>query len=279
MTPRRLTGTALAVAWCLLVWQIVASYHAVVLGWLWTALELDTPIPSWSYLSSPLAVFNASLHEIADGRLLQATAETSGHALSALAIAHLVGILLAEWLKNEGPVALAFRPIFRALNGIPPVTLLPVALIAFGLGTNSVVAIAFYGAFLSILFITLDGFQEARRDVQTSIAHMGYSAFGAWLWRMSSASSQLATAAREGFRWALILSVVAEMHGAVAGGLGSYIDSARLNQDYPLVYVGIILCGICAITIQLLLDRAMHHFHRLLIWTLLGRFAQPGIAG
>jgi len=273
MSARRVVGTSLAIGCCLLLWQTIASFHPAILAWLWRNLKLAPPIPSWSYLSSPVAVFRASLGEVTSGRLLQATAETAGHSLSSLAIAYLAGILLAEWLKNEGPVALAFRPIFQGMNGIPPVTLLPVALIAFGLGTRSVVAIACYGAFLSILFIALRGFQEVRGDIEISIAHMGYSAFGTWLWRMSAASSQLGTAAREGLRWTLILSVVAEMHGAVAGGLGSYIDSGRLNQDYAVVYVGIIMCGLWAIVIQMLLDHAMRHVHRQLISTLLGPVA------
>lgn len=269
----RISGTALALAGCLLVWQAVATFHGPALTYLWSWLNLDPPVPDWSYLSSPVEVFRASLGEISSGRILQAVGETAWHTVQAMAIAYLLGILLAEWLKGESRTALAFRPIFGALNGIPPVTLLPLALIAFGLGPNSVIAIACYGAFLSILFIALRGLQEVQGDLEISISHMGYSSFGTWLWRMSAASSQLSTAAREGLRWALILTVVAEMHGAIAGGLGSYIDSARLNQDYAVVYVGIIACGLLSVAMQLSIEAIAQRIHRLLITSLLGRFS------
>lgn len=272
-TAGRVFGTLLALAGCLLIWQAIATYHGQALAYLWPWLNLNPPVPDWSYLSSPAEVLGASSDEVSTGRLFQAVAETAWHTFLAVTIAYVMGILFAEWLKGESRVALAFRPIFGGLNGIPPVTLLPIALIAFGLGSNSVIAIACYGAFLSVLFIALRGFQEVQGDLEISIAHMGYSPFGTWLWRMSAASSQLSTAAREGLRWALILSVVAEMHGAIAGGLGSYIDSARLNQNYATVYVGIIACGLLSVLMQLSIEVIARRIHRLLITSLLGRFS------
>ncbi len=261
----RSLGVVLAIVACLLLWQAISSYHSQFLSFLWDLFEFGSPIPDWKYLSSPVDVAIAFSEESLSGRLLTATLDTAWHSLSALVLAFLLGALLAEWLKGDGKVAQSFRPILVGLNGIPPVTLLPLALIAFGLGSGSVVAIATYGALLSILFIALRGFRELRQDLEMFVSKMGYSTLGTWLWRLSASSSYLSTALREGFRWSLILSVVAEMHGSIAGGLGEYIDYARLNQDYAQVYVGIISCGILAALCQFILKFTSNVIHRFMI--------------
>jgi ABC-type nitrate/sulfonate/bicarbonate transport system permease component len=48
--------------------------------------------------------------------------------------------------------------------------------------------------------------------------------------------------------------VVGEMHGSVAGGIGAYVDSARLDQRYAAVYLGVIGCALLSVLLKAALD-------------------------
>lgn len=271
MKVLQFTGPVLAAGVCLSIWQAIGSFHGAVFDYIWYFLHLRPPIPSLTFFSSPLDVLSALQTEAKSGDLFHATLQTSGHTLFAAILAYALGVGLAEWLRIDGLVARSFRPIFKAFNGIPPVTLLPVFLVAFGLGAGSVVATATFGAFLSVLFIVLNGSSQLSFDFPAMISKMGYSPFGVWLWRLSSTSSYLKTAASEGLRWSLILVVVGEMHGAVAGGLGAYVDSGRLNQNYAVVYVGILACSMLSLALQRLLDIVGAGMHKIMLRLLLGK--------
>lgn len=268
-------GTILAIGVCLAIWQAVASVHGPLLAWSWSTLGLDPPIPSWVFLSSPIDICVGLPDEVRSGQLPAALLETGQHALLAASLAFVIGVVMAEWLRDGGALARSFYPILQSLNGIPPVMLLPVFLIAFGLDSGSVVGMAVFGASLSVLFIVLNGSRQVPADFAVMVSRVGYSKLGAWLWRLSYTSAHLRTAWREGLRWSLILVVVAEMHGTVAGGLGAYVDSGRLNQDYAVVYIGILACGVLSLLFHGLLDVVGWIVHRGTRGILLGHNSAP----
>lgn len=243
---RERRGLMFLLAILLGIWQGISFTQASTLAWIWSTMNWPPPVPDLKFLSSPVEVLREVPAELRRGELVSAFLQTLGHTLSAFVIALIVGTALVRLMISFESWRRSVLPLVHALSGIPPVTLLPLFLVAFSLGGGSVVALSVFGATLSIILITYEALSTLKADFRTMISKLGYSSFGVWLWEFSAASDRLHTAAREGMRWCLILSVVGEMHGSVAGGLGAYVDSGRLNQNYAQVYIGILACGALA---------------------------------
>jgi NitT/TauT family transport system permease protein len=273
---RPVGGTLLAITILAVAWEWVARTQQRFLPLLWTLLRLDPPAPDWAFLSSPSAIGLDIPAEIAGGALVKAAGTTFWHTVLAASTSFILGVLAAAWLRRSARVGGAVLPLLQGLSGVPPVTLLPVLLVAFGLGHGSVVALAILGASLSATFITLHGLAHVDPELRTMLSKLGYSRLGVWLWSMSSAAPHLSTAARESVRWSLILVVVGEMHGSVAGGLGAYVDSGRLNQQYSLVYIGIVSCGVLAFALSRALEWCGSRVHAALVSSLLNARTRTG---
>ncbi|QHG21197.1 hypothetical protein [Nostoc sp. ATCC 53789] len=155
------------------------------------------------------------------------------------------------------------------MSGIPPVTLLPIFSLALGLESGSIIALGVFGATLSTSLILLKVLLSLNIDLSKMLENLGYSSLGVWLWKFSNISESVYLAAREGLRWSLILVVVAEMQiGDVSHGIGYYINSARLNQNYESVYLGIIGCAGVSLLLQTslsVLSMLTHYFLKKLL--------------
>jgi NitT/TauT family transport system permease protein len=267
---RRYSGAALVVVAFLVTWEIIALTQHDVLERIWEAFGLAKPAPDWRFLSSPVEVAQAFPGELASGSLPTAFLQTISHCLTAFIIAWGAGILLAQVLASSRKWRQALLPVINGLSGIPPVTLFPLFLVAFRLGSGSVIALAVFGAVVSVTLIYYEAQTSVKAEFGLMISKLGYSRFGVRMWELSSASNGLYTAGREGLRWCLILSVVGEMHGSVAGGLGAYVDSGRLNQNYAVVYVGVLACALTALLLKVGLDVSATALHKIIKGVLLG---------
>lgn len=256
-------GAAIVVSVFLVLWEITARTHHKVLGYIWEVFGFSKPVPDWKFLSSPLEVVQSMPDELSSGSLASACWQTLSHTLVAFIISWTFGLLLSQVLASSGRWRRALLPIINGLSGVPPVTLFPLLLVAFKLGGGSVIALAVFGAIVSVTLICYETQSRITSEFRLTISKLGYSRIGAWLWELSTASNGLYTAAREGVRWSLILSVVGEMHGSVAGGLGAYVDSGRLNQNYAIVYVGILACAILSLLLKVALDLAAAVLHKI----------------
>ena len=225
----------------------------------------------WGFLSSPIAVILALPIELGSGQLGPAMLGTLWHTAVAATLAFGIAFGIAQGIHSSDLVRRATMPVLRILGGIPPVTLLPVFLLVFGLDAESVIALAVFGACISSVFGCVDALDSTPRELPLALRKLGYSTLGAKLWIATLLGGRLASAAREALRWSLILSVVGEMHGSVAGGLGSYIDRGRLNQAYASVFLGVIACGFAAIVLGRLLKLVIANVQGSVQDRLLGR--------
>jgi ABC-type nitrate/sulfonate/bicarbonate transport system permease component len=266
----RYRGSALILLAFLVIWEVTAVTHQGVLRTFWEALGLAQPVPDWRFLSSPVDVVTALPGELLDGSLPLALQQTLAHCLYAFVIAWFAGLIFSQLVASSRTWERAILPIINGLSGIPPVTLFPLLLVAFKLGGGSVIALAVFGAVISVTLICYEAQSRVTAEFRLMISKLGYSRFGRWMWELSTASDGLYTAAREGLRWSLILCVVGEMHGSVAGGLGAYIDSGRLNQNYAVVYVGILACALLSLMLKVALDGTASFLHRIVKGFLLG---------
>jgi ABC-type nitrate/sulfonate/bicarbonate transport system permease component len=256
----------------LLLWQMISAGHIFVLTSIWNFCAWQPPVPDWRFLSSPIDLTLALPSELATGSLIADAGRTFIHSTAAFAIAFGLSLTLAILLRSYDWLCAGLEPIMKALSGIPPVMLLPILSLALGLGSNCIIALGILGATLSTSLIVLKLLQGLPPDLSKMLENLGYSRFAIWLWQLSSLSSSLFIAGRECLRWSLILVVVGEMQiGDTSHGIGYYVNTARLNQSYELVYLGIIACGVITLLFQVLLNLLSFSTHTLLKQILLRR--------
>jgi ABC-type nitrate/sulfonate/bicarbonate transport system permease component len=113
-------------------------------------------------LARPGDVAIAGAQALRDGSLLRATWQTLGCAFAGLAIGAGIGTLMGFWLglsQRAARLALVSIELFRP---VPPVALIPVAMLVFGLGWRMEIAIVAFTCFWPMLLLT----QAAVRAVE-----------------------------------------------------------------------------------------------------------------
>jgi len=145
-------GAILPVA-VLALWEILA--HAGVL--------------SEDGFSRPSRFFVAGAKALADGTLLEQTAQTFAAAGEALAIAAVAGIALGAILGLFRPLERAAQLTIDALRPIPSVALIPLSLLLFGFSRDMSAAVAAFACFWPILLVTV----SAVRGVDARLLEVG----------------------------------------------------------------------------------------------------------
>lgn len=219
-----------------LVLKLALPVGLVALWW-WASRD------STSYLNPPLAEVVASLRDDWLGRLHSDLVPS----LRRFA----VGYLLAAALGVAGGTALglaprlrrASRPVTEFVRSVPPPLLFPFALVVFGIGDDSKVALIVLGSLWPVLLNTADGI----RGVDVQVVDVARS-FG--LGRpmqvshvlLPAASPKIVAGLRIALSVALLLMVVSEMR-AGTNGLGYQIRAAQRSFDTAETYAGVIVIG------------------------------------
>jgi len=105
-------------------------------------------------LARPGEIALATAQALADGSLLRATLQTLACALAGLAIGAAVGTTLGFLLGLSDTAARLARLSVELLRPVPPVALIPVAMLVFGLGFRMEIAIVAFTCFWPMLLLT-----------------------------------------------------------------------------------------------------------------------------
>jgi ABC-type nitrate/sulfonate/bicarbonate transport system permease component len=108
-----------------------------------------------SSVSRPSDLLAAGLAAFADGSLLVATAETFESSLGGLALAACIGIGVGVALGLSPALHGVVGPTLEALRPIPPVTLIPLAMLILGFGLPLEIAIVAFASVWPILIVTI----------------------------------------------------------------------------------------------------------------------------
>ena len=211
-------------------------------------------------LPRPLDIATAVMENpglYASGMLLTALEAIGGFAAGAA-----LGFGLAVLMVLFRPLERALVPIAIAISSVPSIAFIPLALVWFGLGPVSKVAMAALAVVFVVLLNTLNGLKRPDREAINLVRSFGAGRVGI-LWRLQlpAAMPAVVTGLRVGLARSTIAVIVAEMLGAYAG-IGQIIYQATVQVDALHVWAGVAV----ATAGSLLLNAVLVAVDRRLVW-------------
>jgi NitT/TauT family transport system permease protein len=242
-----------AVAWRLAPWiAIVLLWYAV------RASGLVNP----ALVPAPHAVF-ARFLELAQGRLpldiWMSTRRVVVGVLLGVLVAVPVGFSVG-WYRH---VRTFVDPLINFFRALPPIALIPLAIVYFGIGEIAKTMILFYASFFAGVIVMVEGIGQIS-PIYVRVARTLGATDGEIFARVIVPLTvpHILTAIRValGIAWA---TLVASELIAAQQGLGALIQDASSFFQLDIIYVGIICIGFIALAMDLALRAATR---RLVAW-------------
>jgi NitT/TauT family transport system permease protein len=230
------------------VWLLrLAVLGGVLLGW---HLASGTLLPAF-YISSPGKVLDVLMRWLSDGSIWKHIAATVSVLFTGYALGAIIGIAIGLWLGLNPRAERLVQPFIAALFGLPKIALLPLLVIAFGIGfTSKVVLVASVVVFL-LLFATLAGVRDIDRDMVEGLRLMG--ATEAELTRkvrMPAILPWIYTGMRTAIGYALTTTVVSEALQSNRG-LGYLIEHSAVTFNAAGVFAAVAVLLVLSTAIML----------------------------
>jgi ABC-type nitrate/sulfonate/bicarbonate transport system permease component len=159
----------------------------------------------------------------------------------------------------------AAHPVIEMARATPPTLLLPIVVVALGVGNGAKVVVIAAGAVWPVLLNTVDGV----RAVDPEALAMARSYRLGRRWRVThvllpGASPQIMVGLRVALAVGLILMVVSEMQGST-DGLGFRVLEAQRSFDSAGTYAGVIVIGLLGVIANagfVAVERRILRWHR-----------------
>ena len=239
-TPRgRIVMAAVSLMGTLALWALVSAS-----GWVDKIL-----------LPSPFEVLRAFAASMSDGTLVKNIVASLLRVIEGFAVALVVAVPLGVAMGVSRIVYGLVDPLLELLRPIPPIAVIPLAILWFGIDELSKVFIIAYGAFFPILVNTLAGFREVDRVQVRAAQALGANRYH--IFRdvvLRSAFPFMIVGARLGMSMAFIVLVAAELIASSAG-LGFMISDARYNFRTDQIFLGMACIGALGFALNMLLLR------------------------
>jgi len=221
-----------SLAACVTLWEL-ASRH----GWTFLLVRFENvPAPSlvagagWGFIHSPKALSHVG------NSLLRIFAGFSLAAVLAVTLGLIIGRfrLVSDLLLSP----------FELLRPIPAVAWIPLAILMFATGEQSMVFITFIGAFFPILLATIHGVEGIDRKLVDAALSLGAGPFSVFREAiLPGALPSIMTGLSIGMGTSWFSLITAEM---VSGqfGIGYYTWEAYTLQNYPDIVLGMVVIGV-----------------------------------
>ncbi|MEV5749153.1 ABC transporter permease [Actinoallomurus sp. NPDC052308] len=229
---------------------LLLGLAAVLFGLLvWTLLALA----GVQSLPNPLQVAAKAGRLIADGTLLQDALASLRRVLLGFALGTLLAVPVG-FLMGWYPTARALlEPYIQFFRTIPPLALIPLAVVLLGIGEVPKIFVIFLAAFLSSVVATLQGVVDVDRTLINAARVLGASDRTIFLKVVIPASTPfILVGMRVGLGSAWGTLVAAELIAATQG-LGYRMQQAQLYYDLPTIFVGLITIGVLGLAMDRLL--------------------------
>jgi len=223
--------------------RLVPFYGVIGLIVFWYVgiwVEIVDPVLLPSPAQAALAIWNGMI----DGGLLTDFLRTVERTTYSIFIASVVSIPLGIFLGSSERLYRSVEFIIDFFRSTPASAVFPLFLVIFGVGDETKILVASFGAALVILFNVSYGVMNARKTRLLAAKVMGASKVRILIDVMLLESMpQTFIGIRNGVSLALIIVIVAEMFIGSVDGLGYRIIDAQMLFEMPDMYAAIFVAG------------------------------------
>lgn len=195
-------------------------------------------------LPGPLATTGAAWRLIENGRLLEDIMASLARVIEGWLLAVAVALPLGGAMGRIEVVRRVMHPLIEVIRPIPPIAMIPIAILWFGIGAASQLFIVSYGAFFPMVIGIYDGFRGVDRIYEQAAQSLGCHRIS--LFRrvvIMAALPNVISSLRIGLGLAFVSLVAAELIAA-SSGLGALIANSRVTFQTDYVLVGMITIGL-----------------------------------
>lgn len=245
----RLGGTATRVAVGKLGYGLFGALLVVVV---WFLIAV-TGVLGNGLVPRPDEVAVAMWHRFAYSGLLFDLRVSVTRVLIGVAVGCLIALPVGFLLAWYPRIRAVFEPLVNFFRALPPIALIPLVIVYFGIGELARISILVYASFFAAVVVLYEGISSLDPIYVRAARALGASSWEVFSRCVAPASvPHLFTAVRValGVSWATL--VAAELIAA-SRGLGAVIQNAGNFFQIPDIYVGIALIGCCALVMDYVL--------------------------
>ena len=228
--------------------RILRDWYSIPLLLVLYELVSRSGLVSARTLPSLLLILSELWTYLANGVLLHHAGITLYRAASGFALALAAGVLLGTLMARSRWMEALFEPLFSFGYPIPKISLYPVFIMVFGLGTGSKVALVFLECLYPIAVHAHSGMRSADRVMVWAARNMGAGGRQLfWKVLVPSALPTLFSGLRIALPVALIVTIITELIGE-SRGLGYFVTFHTASFEYAralAAFVVIAVVGFC----------------------------------
>jgi sulfonate transport system permease protein len=230
----------------MLVWNVTAVAFGIA-AWTWLARAGVSGLPG------PAAVAARGWELAADGTLFTDALASLRRVLIGFALGSALAVPVGFLMGWYRPARGLLEPYVQFFRTIPPLAVIPLAILLMGIGETPKIFVIFLAAFLSCVVSAFQGVVDV--DVVLVNAARVLGADDAVVFRrvvVPASTPFILVGMRIGLGAAWATLVAAELIAAQAG-LGYRMQQAQIYYDLPSIFVGLITIGV----LGLVMDRVL----------------------
>ena len=225
--------------------NVLTVFLGIALWWLISLTGLQIP--------SPPAVIRSAIDLAQRGLLLEDIVASLRRVLSGFLLGSALAIPVGFLMGWYGWARGLLEPWVQFFRTIPPLAIIPLAIVLMGIGEQPKIFVIFLAAFLACVISTFQGVVQVDRTLINAARVLGAKDATIFVRVVIPASTPFILVGMRvglGAAWATV--VAAELIAAQQG-LGYRMQQAQIYYDLPTIFVGIIVIGIFG----LLMDRSL----------------------
>lgn len=229
--------------------NVVGLLTLAMVGGVWEA-TVGLGLLEYQYLPAPSAILGDAGSLLASGDLGAAVAHTLTATLLGWLAASAVGVAMGLLLGLSDRAWRYSMSSIEAMKGIPPITLVPVALLVFGFSLRMELVIIVYVGLWPVLINTIGGVRAVEDELLDVARMLKLSKFTTIRKIILPAAVPTITVGlRLALSLCLVLAVVAEMVGNPSG-LGNALIRARQALQPTEMFVYVLATGLLGVALN-----------------------------
>lgn len=237
-------------------WRLLPFFAVIVLWYVvrWSGLVDQGLLPP------PHLVFLDIWQRSADGTFLIDIWMSVRRVLLGLLLGMLLAVPVGFLIGWDRRIRRFIDPLINFFRALPPIALIPLAIVYLGIGEVAKVAILFYAAFFAGVIVMYEGMSQTNPlfiRVARTLGATDWEVFSKVIVPLTLPHVLTATRVALGVAWA---TLVASELVAAQNGIGAVIQNASAFFNLTTIYAGIVTIGFFALMMDTILRWASRQF-------------------